>query len=342
MRVRWRLQWSVLTNMPYQPSTRRPTRARTGFRPVAALLSIVGPSKIRALPDLTGGTAGFCLSCWAACACDTNASHKHSVPIWFGRCGPRGRTAGFGIEVSDDPLLAARSSACAKSFDLRTAAIADYPRIPALPLQRSRGRYADGPNGRSSIVSGSHGLPRTGGGSASKTSQASGPRSERISHCAATDVALVKAAMVLAILFIGIRMVSTLQPKFQTLIAIHRPLGIAILQLAIVRLGVRLCSGTPSLPSVDRSICRRLCRMATSFTPSAQSPHDSCISVLRDHPSPCWGRALSRADSPGRRVPEHDVAIVEGIEFGLSIGIGSFAGLFKTAAATAGAGLARL
>jgi catalase len=33
-----------------------------------------------------------------------------------------------GIEVSDDPLLAARSSAYAKSFDLRTAETADYPR----------------------------------------------------------------------------------------------------------------------------------------------------------------------------------------------------------------------
>jgi catalase len=32
-----------------------------------------------------------------------------------------------GIEVSDDPLLAARSAAYAKSFDLRTAEAADYP-----------------------------------------------------------------------------------------------------------------------------------------------------------------------------------------------------------------------
>jgi cytochrome b561 len=57
------------------------------------------------------------------------------------------------------------------------------------------------------------------------------------------------AAMVLATLFIGIGMVSTLQPKFLTLIAIHRPLGIAILLLAIFRLGVRLRRGAPSLPA---------------------------------------------------------------------------------------------
>jgi catalase len=35
-----------------------------------------------------------------------------------------------GIRLSDDPLLAARSSAYAKSFDLRTAEAADYPRTP--------------------------------------------------------------------------------------------------------------------------------------------------------------------------------------------------------------------
>jgi catalase len=37
-------------------------------------------------------------------------------------------TLPVGIEVSDDPLLAASSSAYAKSFDLRTAEAADYPK----------------------------------------------------------------------------------------------------------------------------------------------------------------------------------------------------------------------
>jgi cytochrome b561 len=57
------------------------------------------------------------------------------------------------------------------------------------------------------------------------------------------------AAMVLAMLFIGVGMVSTLRPKFLTLIAIHRPLGIAILALALFRLGVRLWRGAPPLPA---------------------------------------------------------------------------------------------
>ena len=67
----------------------------------------------------------------------------------------------IGIEVSDDPLLPARSSAYAKSFDLRTAEDADYPGIPSLPFQEWRGPYAHARNG-------------LGSGSAAMSSQASG------------------------------------------------------------------------------------------------------------------------------------------------------------------------
>ena len=41
------------------------------------------------------------------------------------------------------------------------------------------------------------------------------------------------AIMVLTMLFIGVSMVSTLEPRFLTLITIHKPLGIAILALAV-------------------------------------------------------------------------------------------------------------
>jgi cytochrome b561 len=50
-------------------------------------------------------------------------------------------------------------------------------------------------------------------------------------------------------LFIGIGMVSTITPAHLTLLSIHKPLGIAILILVIVRLIVRLTRGTPPLPS---------------------------------------------------------------------------------------------
>jgi cytochrome b561 len=56
------------------------------------------------------------------------------------------------------------------------------------------------------------------------------------------------AILVLAMLFVGVSMVSTLKPGFLTLIAIHKPLGIAILVLAVLRLGVRWGLGAPALP----------------------------------------------------------------------------------------------
>jgi cytochrome b561 len=57
------------------------------------------------------------------------------------------------------------------------------------------------------------------------------------------------AIMVLVMLFIGVTMVSTLKPRFLTLIAIHRPLGIAILVVAILRLCLRWKKDAPPLPS---------------------------------------------------------------------------------------------
>jgi cytochrome b561 len=57
------------------------------------------------------------------------------------------------------------------------------------------------------------------------------------------------AAMILAMLFIGIGMVSTVAPRYSALVAIHEPLGIAVLLLALLRLAVRLRRGTPPLPA---------------------------------------------------------------------------------------------
>jgi cytochrome b561 len=56
------------------------------------------------------------------------------------------------------------------------------------------------------------------------------------------------ALCILAMLFIGVGMVSTVMPKYLTLVSIHKPLGISILVLALVRLVVRLRYGAPSLP----------------------------------------------------------------------------------------------
>lgn len=57
------------------------------------------------------------------------------------------------------------------------------------------------------------------------------------------------APMVIAMLFIGIGMVSTTTDAYATLVAIHKPLGALILLLVLVRLGVRFTHRTPRLPA---------------------------------------------------------------------------------------------
>ena len=56
------------------------------------------------------------------------------------------------------------------------------------------------------------------------------------------------ALCILAMLFIGVGMVSTVMPKLLPLFVTHKTLGIAILILAVLRIAVRLRSGTPPLP----------------------------------------------------------------------------------------------
>ncbi|MFD1554050.1 cytochrome b [Paraburkholderia silviterrae] len=57
------------------------------------------------------------------------------------------------------------------------------------------------------------------------------------------------AVLIVTMLFVGVGMVSTVSRLHNTLLALHRPLGIALLALVIVRLGVRLVSGAPQLPA---------------------------------------------------------------------------------------------
>jgi len=57
------------------------------------------------------------------------------------------------------------------------------------------------------------------------------------------------AACILAMLFIGVGMASTITPIRLTLESIHQPLGIAILVLVLIRLALRLRYGEPPLPA---------------------------------------------------------------------------------------------
>jgi cytochrome b561 len=73
------------------------------------------------------------------------------------------------------------------------------------------------------------------------------------------------AACILAMLFIGVGMVSTVMPKYLTLVSIHKPLGIAILVLALMRLALRLRYGAPALPA-DLPEPMKLAAQASHYT----------------------------------------------------------------------------
>lgn len=57
------------------------------------------------------------------------------------------------------------------------------------------------------------------------------------------------APLIVAMLFVGIGMVSTVTRLHDALLAIHRPLGIALLVLVVVRAAVRALHRAPPLPA---------------------------------------------------------------------------------------------
>lgn len=72
------------------------------------------------------------------------------------------------------------------------------------------------------------------------------------------------AAMILAMLFIGVGMVASVSERHTWLLAIHKPLGIAILILAVVRLAVRLRHPPPPLPA-DLPALQKLAALASHW-----------------------------------------------------------------------------
>jgi cytochrome b561 len=72
------------------------------------------------------------------------------------------------------------------------------------------------------------------------------------------------AAMVLAMLFIGVAMAATLSSRYQLLVAIHRPLGIAILVLAVLRLINRRINPAPDLPE-DLPVAQQIIARSTQI-----------------------------------------------------------------------------
>ena len=74
------------------------------------------------------------------------------------------------------------------------------------------------------------------------------------------------ALLIIAMLFIGAGMVSTADPAYASLIALHRPLGIAILLLAALRLVLRFATGAPPLPADLPRAAGRAARISSSIS----------------------------------------------------------------------------
>jgi cytochrome b561 len=95
------------------------------------------------------------------------------------------------------------------------------------------------------------------------------------------------AVCILAMLFIGVGMVSTIRPDYLSLVSIHKPLGIVILVLALIRLVVRLTRGAPPLPA----------SMPAPMKLAAYLSHLAFYAMMIALPLLGWGM-LSAADYP--------------------------------------------
>ena len=95
------------------------------------------------------------------------------------------------------------------------------------------------------------------------------------------------AALILAMLFIGAGMAATVSQRYQLLVSIHKPLGVAILLLALVRLVNRLIFRPPPLPQ----------SLPKAQQLAAKASHYSLYALMVLIPVIGWGM-LSAADYP--------------------------------------------
>lgn len=96
----------------------------------------------------------------------------------------------------------------------------------------------------------------------------------------------VMAAMILAMLFIGIGMTASLT-DYHWLLSLHRPLGIAVLVLAAVRLVNRLVNPGPPVPAAMPPLLRR----------AAEASHVVLYGLMLGEPLVGWAM-LSAAGLP--------------------------------------------
>ena len=79
------------------------------------------------------------------------------------------------------------------------------------------------------------------------TTQARFPAVSRLLHW-------LMALMIVAMLFIGVGMAASLSPRYELLVSIHRPLGIAIFVLCLARIVNRFINPPPELPNTVPSL----------------------------------------------------------------------------------------
>jgi cytochrome b561 len=95
------------------------------------------------------------------------------------------------------------------------------------------------------------------------------------------------AAMILAMLFIGVGMAASVSERYRFLVAIHRPLGIAILVLVVIRVVNRLINPPPALPETLPPVQRL----------AAKASHLLLYALMLAMPLVGWGM-LSAAGYP--------------------------------------------
>jgi cytochrome b561 len=81
------------------------------------------------------------------------------------------------------------------------------------------------------------------------SAQARFPAASRLLHW-------LMAPMIVAMLFIGVGMAATVSKRYELLVSIHRPLGIAIFVLCVIRIVNRLINPPPELPDMLPSLQR--------------------------------------------------------------------------------------
>jgi cytochrome b561 len=112
------------------------------------------------------------------------------------------------------------------------------------------------------------------------TTQARFPAASRLLHW-------MMAPMIVAMLFIGVGMAASVSARYDLLVSIHRPLGVAVFVLCVIRIVNRFINPPPALPDTLPSMQRF----------AAKASHIVLYALMLIMPLVGWGM-LSAASYP--------------------------------------------